>query len=263
MSTKLERTDRHNPNDNNYLSIQHIERYLFAQKLLTPGLKVLDIACGTGYGTAILREHGCDVLGADLDEVQVVQNRKNWRYENFQTADVLNLPFDKESFDAVVTFETIEHVVDGQRFLSEMYRVLKPSGLFICSTPNIAYTSHPTYHVKEYEPEEFFKLVETQFGEIQRYGQYFKFSDRFRDLYRWRVRNRLIKLFERVGIKELLKQLIRCRQKMVADESKRLVVGNSNEMITNARQQPSFYQVQPLGENKLLRIMIAVTTKTE
>ena len=64
------------------------------------------------------------------------------------------------AFDAAVSFETIEHLKDGRSFLEEIYRVLCKGGTLICSTPNIRYTSHPPFHIKEYLPEEFYGLVE-------------------------------------------------------------------------------------------------------
>jgi len=166
-----------------YLSIQHIERYRFAASVLPPGSRVLDIASGSGYGTAMLVRHGCWVVGADYDEVPLTFANKLWKHARFIRANALRLPFSDNSFDAVVTFETIEHVVEGHEFLQEMRRVLRPGGVLICSTPNIRYTFHPAFHVKEYGAGEFFDLVEQVFPTAERYAQYFRPIDRFRDLY--------------------------------------------------------------------------------
>ena len=120
-----------------YVSIQHIKRYRFAVSMIRPQTKVLDIASGSGYGTAMLKRHGCEVIGADYDETALFEARRLWPTNKFIIANALSLPFNDNSFDAVVSFETIEHVHDGKQFLSEMHRVLKPKGTFICSTPNI------------------------------------------------------------------------------------------------------------------------------
>ena len=126
MNKAVERNDRLDPScGRDYLSMQHLERYRFARELLKPGQKVLDIACGTGYGTDILLKHGCEVIGADIDDGILEEAKKKWNHSDFRAADVLNLPFEKGAFDAVVSFETIEHVTDGKRFLSEMKKVLK------------------------------------------------------------------------------------------------------------------------------------------
>jgi len=129
MNKVVERSDRHDPFGKlDYHSIQYLERYLFACELLEPGQKVLDVACGAGYGTDTLVNHGCDAIGADIDDGILEEAKRKWGRSEFQKADVLNLPFEDELFDAVVSFETIEHVTDGQRFLSEMNRVVMTGG---------------------------------------------------------------------------------------------------------------------------------------
>ena len=199
----------HNPvGKTDYLSIQHIERYRFAVSKLRPGMRVLDIASGAGYGTAMLLKHGCEVVGGDCDDGVLADAQRLWNHKDFINVDALDLPFDGASFDAVVSFETIEHVDHGRRFLSEMYRVLRPGGIFICSTPNIRYTAHPPFHIKEYKLEEFFKLVEAQFGATKRYGQYFRVSDRVRDLFRWWFCGNLVKILERTGTKDWIKKIL-------------------------------------------------------
>ena len=177
------RTDRHCPSGgDDYISLQHLERYRFARQRLKPGSRVLDVACGTGYGTAMLREHGCDMVAGDLDPVEIASARRGLGLDRFVCLDVRRIPFADNSFDAVVSFETIEHVVEGRQFLDEIHRVLKPGGIFIGSTPNISYTAHPWYHVKEYRPEEYFSLVQEVFGDVERRGQYFRRRDRLLDL---------------------------------------------------------------------------------
>ena len=118
MIEKSARNDRHNPLGKwDYLSIQHLERYKFAIKLLKPGWLVLDIACGTGYGTAMLIDHGCHVIGTDLDSELIVHTVAKYNHKGFIIANAPDLPFADKSFDAVVSFETIEHVVDGYHFI--------------------------------------------------------------------------------------------------------------------------------------------------
>ncbi len=162
---RTEPVDHHDPlGRRDYLSVEHLERYRFACRNLEPGARVLDLACGAGYGTAMLAVHGCSAVGADCDPDTVAIARGSFPTGEFECADARNLPFADGSFDAVVTFETIEHVVDGEAYLREMKRVLRPGGRLLCSTPNIAYTAHPVFHVHEYRPAEFFALVETVFG---------------------------------------------------------------------------------------------------
>jgi len=83
---------------------------------------------------------------------------------NFLTADCENLPFDDNHFDAVVSFETIEHV-DGDRYLSEMHRVISQGGSFILSSPQNAIGHIPVnpWHVVEYTLENLKKMVSKYF----------------------------------------------------------------------------------------------------
>lgn len=76
-----------------YISKQHIERYSFACSLLQPGQRVLDIACGAGYGTAMLANKGCDVVGADYDFSAIRKTLESDPCAQLAVADVLNLPF--------------------------------------------------------------------------------------------------------------------------------------------------------------------------
>jgi ubiquinone/menaquinone biosynthesis C-methylase UbiE len=245
----------HNPlGRDDYISIQHIERYRFACKLLHPDQTILDIACGYGYGTFLMSNHGCKVIGADIDADAVAQAKNIWRNCEFIHADALNLPFEDATFDAVVTFETIEHVEDEERFLSEMKRVLKPGGLFICSTPNIRYTAHPPYHLKEYTPDEFFKLIKAFFIDVERYAQYFTRMDRIKDLFHWYVRPRLnfmVRFIEILHLKPTIKRLLRYENKITTEH-----IANKVLILNESK-----YKVVPMKGSKLLRIMIAVGRK--
>lgn len=256
-STATDRSDRHDPTvRRDYLSIQHLERYIFATKKLRAGMLVLDVACGTGYGAKMLRDHGCRVVGGDLDKGELALASRDAPDIDFVCLDVLNLPFENDRFDAVVSFETIEHVVEGQRFLDEMHRVLKPGGLFICSTPNIAYTAHPWYHVKEYEPEEFFLLVLNKFGKTEKFGQYFRRLDRLADRVAWfsskgRLR-RLLCTGPRVALSALRKL-----RRMARD----LAQGPAEKTGQDGPGDRDYYGVHPYRGPGMLRIMVTVSVK--
>jgi SAM-dependent methyltransferase/spore coat polysaccharide biosynthesis protein SpsF (cytidylyltransferase family) len=113
-------------------------RYEFAFNLLPKPCSVLDIACGPGYGTYLAAQECGEAIGGDLDAALIQQNQERWadvKGLSFQHADALKLPFPGDRFDAVLSMETIEHVPDIQQYVSEMRRVLRPGGVFICSTP--------------------------------------------------------------------------------------------------------------------------------
>lgn len=249
----------HNPlGSSYYVSLQHVERYRFALTHLSSGQRVLDIACGAGYGTAMISQYGCEVIGADYDDESISTAKASWPHETFVEANALELPFEDCSFDVVVSYETIEHVSAGDQFLSEMHRVLKPGGTFICSTPNVRYTVHPDYHLKEYEAVEFYELVRRRFIEVGRYAQYFKPSDRLRDVYRWRLYGRIVSLLEKTRLKTTLKRLL---QKS-ALKTENSIEGAGADLDHILRSSPDAdYDVRPLAGLDWLRIMVVVARK--
>jgi glycosyltransferase involved in cell wall biosynthesis/SAM-dependent methyltransferase len=156
----------------------HLARYLFARRHTGRG-RVLDVACGTGYGLRLLREAGAQVVGVDLDReaVRLARQPDSECPSSVLVADGTTLPFTDESFDVVVSFETLEHVADRARFVSELSRVLRDDGLLILSTPNANHTrpvegkpANP-FHLHEYEPDELCVELATAFSTTEMLGQ--------------------------------------------------------------------------------------------
>ena len=115
----------------------HLARYRFAAESLSAG-RVLDIACGTGYGTNLLAEVADLAIGADISKIAV--DHANQTYASpqcgFVQADVLKLGFADGVFDAVVSLETVEHVDDSTGYFAEVSRVLGNQGILVVSAPN-------------------------------------------------------------------------------------------------------------------------------
>jgi ubiquinone/menaquinone biosynthesis C-methylase UbiE len=159
---------------------EHIYRYIFAAGLAENKV-VLDVACGTGYGTCYMAEKGSGkVVGVDISAEAVDYARERFGKDNkasFVCANAIRLPFGDDAFDMIVSFETVEHIRQCGKFLAECRRVLKGNGLLICSTPNRRIFSPKlakpinTYHVKEFWPEEFYRLLRRYFADITFYGQ--------------------------------------------------------------------------------------------
>ena len=148
---------------------EHAARYLFALPYVA-GKRVLDIACGTGYGIGLLKQKASSVTGVDVD----ADAAREARAECSGNASVLlgnglGLPFADASFDIVTSFETLEHLHERPKFLHELERVLKPGGQLVLSTPNAKYTmpvdGKPSnqFHVFEYEPDELLKELTAHF----------------------------------------------------------------------------------------------------
>jgi SAM-dependent methyltransferase len=145
---------------------QHLARYRFAAQL-APGRRVLDAACGEGYGTAIMAAAGArSAVGVDIDEPTVEHARGKYGLD-FERADVAELPFEDGSFDLVVSFETLEHVPDAARAIAEFRRVLADDGLLVASTPNSdRYLVDNEFHTREYTEREFGEMLAPHFSEV-------------------------------------------------------------------------------------------------
>ena len=144
---------------------EHLVRYRLAAQLAS-GRRVLDAGSGEGYGTAMLASAGAtSALGVDVDEEPIAHARERYG-QMFERADIASLPFDDESFDLIVCFETIEHLDDDVSALRELRRVLADDGLLIISTPNRdEYLVENEFHKREYAPAEFDALLAEHFAE--------------------------------------------------------------------------------------------------
>ncbi|MBO1020553.1 glycosyltransferase [Methylobacterium sp. SD274] len=150
---------------------QHHHRYLFATRFCL-GLDILDVACGEGYGSALLSTVARSVIGVDLDEATVDFARRNYVKDNlsFRKGDAANIQ-DRESFDVVVSFETIEHLVEHQAFMIGVKNALRADGLLIISSPDKdVYTledGHENeFHLKELTRPQFDALIRGHFKNV-------------------------------------------------------------------------------------------------
>jgi ubiquinone/menaquinone biosynthesis C-methylase UbiE len=158
---------------------EHLHRYYEAVTYLKGDEKVLDLACGLGFGTDILAQNTeGGVTGGDVAEDAITECKKYWQRENltFVLLDGTNLPYADNYFDTVVSFETIEHTTQYRKMLSEFSRVLKPGGIALISTPNFPINS-PTgkvmnpYHTQEFTHAALSKILNEAFGEVKIQGQ--------------------------------------------------------------------------------------------
>lgn len=161
---------------------EHWHRYHFAAPL-TQGARVLDVACGSGYGSALLAQHAAQVTGVDISAEAIAHARASYgaiANLQFREGDCTTLPFADASFDVVVSFETIEHIAAQERFLDEVRRVLTPDGLLALSCPNKREYSEARgivnpYHVRELYRHELAQMLAPRFGAIAWYGQFVSF----------------------------------------------------------------------------------------
>lgn len=150
--------------------------YELALTRLDAGLRVLDAACGPGYGAAMLAtavgNEGL-VKAIDLDTPTVeLACRTHWADNlEFGVGDVTSLPFGAEQFDVVTSFETLEHV-PPEPYFRELRRVLRPKGLLLLSTPQNRLGLVPVnpQHLREYSVEELLALAEPCFTPLELLG---------------------------------------------------------------------------------------------
>lgn len=162
----------------------HASRYLFARPFAEQR-RILDVACGTGYGLALLAECGRAVVGADADFDALRKARRSGAAgaAHVVRSDACRLPFPDAVWDVVTSFETIEHLRDRPAFVREIRRVLVPGGVCVISTPNANYTRpvdgtpRNPFHIHEYDPDEFSSELGRQFAEVELLGQ--TLSERF------------------------------------------------------------------------------------
>ena len=155
---------------------EHRSRYRFAAGYLRRGQRVLDIACGSGFGLRMLDAAGARTLGVDYDAGALGDIRRRQPTARVVRADALRLPLPTGSVDLVVSFETIEHVADARGLVVELRRVLKPGGSLVLSTPNARFgpperhTNNP-FHVREFSADELRALLAESFEDVRLYGQ--------------------------------------------------------------------------------------------
>ncbi|SMF45013.1 class I SAM-dependent methyltransferase [Desulfovibrio gilichinskyi] len=140
--------------------------YELALEYITPETVMLDCACGPGYGARMLADKATSVIAADIDEDTILKATAINKRDNltFQTADATNLEFADNTFDAVTSFETVEHV-DPAPYFKEMHRVLRAGGLLILSTPQNSRGHIPvnSQHLREFSIEEITALASAYF----------------------------------------------------------------------------------------------------
>jgi 2-polyprenyl-3-methyl-5-hydroxy-6-metoxy-1,4-benzoquinol methylase len=147
--------------------------YELALRYLRPRARVLDVACGEGFGVRMMGGRCAQVVGVDLDEPSIVAARAadGTCGGEYLVADATRMPFEAGAFDTVVSFETLEHV-PVHPFLREVRRVLRPGGLLLLSTPQSRLGQIPftPAHEHEFSLGELTELAGAHFEIVQRIG---------------------------------------------------------------------------------------------
>ncbi|WP_096202037.1 class I SAM-dependent methyltransferase [Bacillus sp. FJAT-45350] len=164
----------------NGMLLEHIARYYFSIPYAKG--RVLDIACGTGYGSQMIakarKKEISELIGVDICK-ETLNYAKGEYYHpliTFTYGDVLdeNLPESLGTFDTVLSFETLEHISNDELFMRNMYNLLNPGGTLIISTPFGQGKGEPCgqpFHVHQFTEDEFKDLFD-QFSNVEFYYQH-------------------------------------------------------------------------------------------
>ncbi len=137
----------------------HLKRYALAARILPVGSRVLDIACGCGYGSWLMEQASLKVTGVDISQEAIDYAEKHYKGPTYFCQKAEDT---KGEWDAIVTFETLEHIHDPAGLL----RVVRAPRL-IASVPNeeVFHFSHEKFerdefpHLRHYTPAEFDELL--------------------------------------------------------------------------------------------------------
>lgn len=199
------RTEEAGPTLEEYYS-QHdlktgVARYVFAGRYVS-GKECLEVGCGVGYGAKALEQSGAKVVTAgDVYEKGVRSAASHYAggQLRFLVMDAQHLPFRDQSFDVLVSIETIEHLEKPGQFIAECRRLLRPNGTLVLSTPNrriyeqkdprkespiCPFHMSPS-HIKEFAEEELRRLLWNEGFQVDAvFGQEF-----IKKTLAWKARN--------------------------------------------------------------------------
>jgi 2-polyprenyl-3-methyl-5-hydroxy-6-metoxy-1,4-benzoquinol methylase len=164
----------------NYWYRRHLAVYEWISEQVVDR-RVLDMACGEGYGTATLAAAGArSVVGVDANPEAHQHARVRYQASNLSfDRGLVETWGEAGAFDAITFLQTIEHVRDPTAVLNHFKQLLAPGGSAFVSTPNLltlapkgAEKSDNPWHIKEYRAHEFRELCERVFDSVQVYGLY-------------------------------------------------------------------------------------------
>jgi SAM-dependent methyltransferase len=156
----------------------HIATYRFAEQF-TRGKRVLDFGCGSGYGSAQISQSAAHVTAVDVAEDAIAYARTQFPRDNLEFLAIdptARLPFEDASFDTVLSFQVFEHVSDTALYLSEIRRVLRPSGQLVLVTPDRSTRLLPLqrpwnrWHLHEYGNRELGRTLTRYFDRVEVLG---------------------------------------------------------------------------------------------
>ncbi len=160
--------------------LRHLFAYEYVKKSITCDSSILDMGFGEGYGTANLGSYFKNVVGLEVEKKAVQHAIKKYQSENcrYRIYNGREVPFENESFDGVISFQVIEHVLDTERYVCEARRVMKTGGVLILTTPNRAIRLDSgqkpwnRFHLREYGAVDLRAVLKKNFSDVKIFGIY-------------------------------------------------------------------------------------------
>ena len=193
--------------------------YWWASQNIPKGSRILDLGCGTGYGSWYLAHSGNYVLGVDVHEKTIEWAKKHFKDENllFELRNPNDYNFGSSLYDYVVCFEVLEHLSEQSSFLQGIFEALKQNGKLIISTANAGENTVRAWllnqrqatrnpgHVKELDLRKFESLLKEYFRQVTLYGHCLKGAKDFNSWQKWRYKNNV-----KLADFEMRKDFINC-----------------------------------------------------
>jgi len=194
--------------------LRHLAAYNFAKNYVKEK-NVLEIGCGTGYGTYFLSKYASNIVGVDISEDVIQYCKMKYKKENlsFKHINGNELPFSNSSFDVCISFQVIEHINSNKvlDWLLEIRRILKDNGKFILSTPNKRLRLLPLQkpwnpeHKKEYTDKGLSKVLKKVFSSVEIYGLFG--TEEIQAIEKERVKQKPLNVYVKHPLYSLLKTL--------------------------------------------------------
>ena len=249
------------------LYLRHLYAYDFVKNIVTKDSLVLEVGCGEGYGSYLLSQYVKKIVGLDIDAETINHASNKYLSQSctFEIYDGVNIPYKENTFDAVISFQVVEHIHDDMNYISEIHRILKQRSTFIITTPNRAYRLKPgqrpwnRFHVREYSAISLKDLLSSTFLGITIWG--ILGNDEIQKIERERVKQILrINSFDPFNLRRLIPEQLKPK---IIDLLKKIVA--QNRKIENEKDflqkytSKDFYTTKNDVENSL--DLLGVCTK--
>ena len=249
MGVKGKRLERQEGKKIKDIRKDHLNRYLWSAVKIKEGDRVLDIACGVGYGSKILAKCSKtkEVIAVDRSKKAINQAKKYFWHKKIKyiSKDIFKSDLEGK-FDFICSFETLEHLRDDKGFLKKLRQLLNDEGLLLISTPNQEVLPYDKeifpFHQKHYTSQKFITLLEQNgFSVKECYSQVDAeilkgFGGRFNIAVCVKEKNRAAKVSIRNYL-SLLKE--NCKQ----DYAKDFVINESFRLVTTEAKQEFLFVV--------------------